>query len=172
MLRALQRYEDRLSSDRNSDLPKLTCAITGKGPLKEYYAKMIKERSWSHVTVVTPWLEAEDYPTLLGSADLGVCLHKSSSGLDLPMKVVDMFGCGVPVCAVHFKCLDELVKHDVNGLVFHSDEELFQQLTQLLRKFPLGCQKLDGFRRELKEFQKIRWHDAWTEAVLPLVTNL
>ena len=61
-------------------------AITGKGPEKEYYLKKISEINFKNVSIFTPWLEADDYPKLLGCADLGVCLHTSSSGLDFPMK--------------------------------------------------------------------------------------
>jgi len=101
-------------------LPSIWMVITGKGPLKERYMTEVEllQRNWKYVRCTSLWLEAEDYPLLLGtllmhgheplnqshlgSADLGICLHSSSSELDLPMKVVDMFGCGLPVCALNF----------------------------------------------------------------------
>lgn len=102
LLTALDRYEAEAGIN-GSLLPDLFCVITGKGPLKKDYERRIGERNWKHITVVMPWLEAEDYPKILAASDIGVCLHYSSSGLDLPMKVVDMFGCGLPVCAIDFK---------------------------------------------------------------------
>jgi len=40
---------------------------TGKGPQKEYYKKLIDSKEFQHVKICTPWLEAEDYPVLLGT---------------------------------------------------------------------------------------------------------
>ena len=119
LLNSLEIYEKE-KIKQALDLPNLICVITGKGPLKEYYLSLIKEKDFQFIKIATPWLETEDYPKLIGSGDLGICLHTSSSGLDLPMKVVDMFGCGLPVCAVKYPCLHELVKHDKNGLTYVS----------------------------------------------------
>ncbi|XP_067562820.1 chitobiosyldiphosphodolichol beta-mannosyltransferase isoform X2 [Pseudorca crassidens] len=169
LLAALEKFEQLI--DDGESLPPLVCVITGKGPLKEYYSRLICQKHFQHIQVCTPWLEAEDYPLLLGSADLGVCLHRSSSGLDLPMKVVDMFGCCLPVCAVNFQCLHELVKHEENGLVFEDSEELAAQLQMLFSKFPDPAGKLNQFCKNLRESEQLRWDESWKRTVLPLITD-
>ncbi|CAN2391125.1 Chitobiosyldiphosphodolichol beta-mannosyltransferase, partial [Pristimantis euphronides] len=154
-----------------SRLPPLVCVITGKGPLKEYYCTLIRELQLKNIQICTPWLEAEDYPVLLGSADLGVCLHKSSSGLDLPMKVVDMFGCCLPVCAVKFTCLHELVKHNENGLTFEDSKELAAQIKMLFMDFTSDSSKLKRLRQNLRDSKQMRWDESWDQMVLPIFRN-
>mmetsp|Transcript_7624 Transcript_7624/g.13814 ORF Transcript_7624/g.13814 Transcript_7624/m.13814 type:complete len:478 (-) Transcript_7624:1741-3174(-) len=105
--------------------------ITGKGPLRSEFERRWSLRNWRNVRLQTVWLSRSDYIALLGSAHVGICLHSSSSGLDLPMKVVDMFGCGLPVLAMDFECIQELVT-DQFGLLFRSAEELAQQLRSLI----------------------------------------
>jgi len=77
--------------------------LTGRGPLKNHFAEIFANKEYKKIKVMMRWLEPDDYPRLLGSADLGICFHYSSSGLDLPMKIVDMFGCQLPVLAVGYK---------------------------------------------------------------------
>lgn len=89
LLKALTQYEKRarevnedsskasegLNSKRR--LPKLLAIVTGKGPLKDNYMSQImdleKKEGWRWVRCRSLWLEAEDYPILLGKI-----LHVSS----------------------------------------------------------------------------------------------
>lgn len=130
LLSALETYEKAKASSGNSQFPNILLAITGRGPLKQEFEKRVHhlEKTWKCVRVCTVWLEPHDYPKLLGAAHLGLSFHSSSSGLDLPMKVVDMFGAGLPVCALNFACLHELVVDGVNGLTFESGTQLGGQL--------------------------------------------
>ena len=63
-------YEGKLrdSVPVRKDLLLILCfdAYAGKGPQKEHYRKLIDSLRLEHVQICTPWLEAEDYPLLLG----------------------------------------------------------------------------------------------------------
>ncbi|KAJ6573957.1 mannosyltransferase [Mycena vulgaris] len=153
LLAALGTYNARAAAaPAHAKLPKLLVILTGKGPLRDKYMKEVGElqKKWEWVRCVSMWLEAEDYPVLLGAADLGICLHASSSNLDLPMKVVDMFGCSLPVCALDFDCLGELVKDGKNGLIFKNAVQLAEQIeaSTLLTGFP-NCPRLSELRSYL-----------------------
>lgn len=118
-------------------LPPILAIITGKGPQKQMYldriATLTKSSKLKSVKILTAWLTAQDYATLLACADLGICLHMSSSGVDLPMKVVDMFGAGLPVVGYgNYESWEELVKEGINGRGFVTSVDLAGVLEELL----------------------------------------
>ena len=173
LLEALQKLDLILlassSVASSAENERVLVVITGKGPLKAAFEACVCDLTarglLRRVAVKTAWLSSDDYSLLLRCADLGICLHTSSSGLDLPMKVgvgwpcytfpssaiprgtdrsnlfnsdilfcqvLDMFGSGLPVCAVRFPSISELVKHGCNGMIFDTAGGLTELFLSLL----------------------------------------
>lgn len=162
LLEALEKYS-ALAMHSHPHLPRILVIVTGKGPQKAEFLTKIAgleaQDKLEMVVIKTTWLSINDYAGLLGAADLGICLHMSSSGVDLPMKVVDMFGAGLPVVGWgKYESWPELVKEGVNGRGFGSIAELQDILVDLL----------GGDKNQLKTLQagavregRRRWDDEW-----------
>jgi len=173
LLEALVRLDQRIAAQgRLSPLqrfPQWTVVITGKGPLRAPFEQRIAALSLRHVALHTAWLPWPDYEALLGAADLGLSLHRSSSGVDLPMKILDMFGAGLPVAALDYgPCLDELIRPGVNGVLFRSSGDLASQLFDLFVEFPERTPLLDELRRGASFERGCGWDDSWNRTVAPL----
>lgn len=148
---ALKQY------DLQADLPKLKVIITGKGPMKNEFLQKVQQADFKKVHVISAWLTAEDYPKILATADIGISLHTSSSGIDLPMKVVDMFGCGIPVIALGFPALPELVTENVNGLIVEDSSQMYESLKKLFLNEELYTTLKNGASLKSAE----RWGPTW-----------
>ena len=116
------------------------------------------------------FLEPEDYPRVVGSADLGLCLHRSSSGLDIPMKIADLFGAGVPVCALDYgACLAERVRHGDNGLLFSNGRQLADIVFELFETFPADQKALERLRTGARKLARPTWEEGWTREARPVL---
>lgn len=174
LLDALVQYANNADDDASKMGPPtpVLAIITGKGPQKEMYLERVAalQRSGSlpNVTIETAFLPFPDYAGLLACADLGICLHMSSSGVDLPMKVVDMFGAGLPVAAYSgYESFAELVREGRNGRGFETPEELAGILRRLLGDG--GGRELGSLRAGAVEEGRRRWDEEWDATVAPVL---
>lgn len=159
---------DKRAKASGASFPQVRFVVTGKGDLLEYYQKKIAALQLSYFTFYTGFYSFADYALILGSADLGVSLHFSSSKLDLPMKVVDMFGSELPVAAYDYGCLSELVQDRVNGFTFTNASQLALILYDVLSRFPRDLTTLERMRDKIKDFKKTPWKSAWLNSALPI----
>lgn len=176
LLEALRRLDDRVEAQKDgcaATFPDLLVVISGRGELRESFERAAAQTPLRHARVRTIWLDAEDYPRFLGSAALGLSFHRSASGVDLAMKVADMQGAGLPVCALDYgHCLREQVRHGENGLLFSTAEQLADQLHELFRGFPEDAPWLDRLRVRVLAERGDTWCDAWRRTAGPLLMRL
>ena len=88
------------------------------------------------------------------------------------LQVVDMFGCGLPVCAKAFSCIGELVTDGQDGLLFSSPQQLAEQSQVLLQGFPKQpARLLQAMAQQVQQRHQPRWQDAWRQTVLPVISQ-
>jgi beta-1,4-mannosyltransferase len=165
-IEAVWRLEERIrgweASEPSRRFPDLVILVTGDGARRAEFERHFAGLPARRIQLRSRWLEPEDYPRVVGSADLGLCLHRSSSGLDIPMKVADLFGAGVPVCALDYgACLAERVRHGDNGLLFSTPRQLADVLFDVFETFPVNQALLERLRAGARRSARPTWEEGW-----------
>lgn len=173
---AVPRLEERIrgweSAAPGRRFTDIVILVTGDGARRTRFERLFAGLPARRVQLRTRWLEPEEYPRVVGSADLGLCLHRSSSGLDIPMKIADLFGAGVPVCALDYgACLAERVRHGDNGLLFSTGRQLADVLFELFETFPGDQGTLERLRTGARRSARPTWDEGWTRDARPLLLS-
>jgi beta-1,4-mannosyltransferase len=174
IIEAVTRLEQRVRSWEGVGLgrrfPDLVILVTGDGDRRAEFERRFAGLQARRIHLRARWLEPEDYPRVVGSADLGLCLHRSSSGLDIPMKIADLFGAGVPVLALDYgACLAERVRHGDNGLLFSTAEQLADVLFDLFETFPGDQKALERLRAGARKSARPTWEEGWAREARPVL---
>ncbi|ESL08120.1 glycosyltransferase [Trypanosoma rangeli SC58] len=171
----LQQLQQRETGTKSPLVKPIWLLVTGKGVSRGRFERAVLEASLSPlVTVTTVYFQSYlDYATALAAADVGLCLHHSSSGLDLPMKAVDMLGSGLPVIALQYEALSELLD-EKRGWMFSNAEELERILWRLAcREGSISvAESVEQKRLHVMQSREKTWDERWRVAVMPLLRDL
>jgi beta-1,4-mannosyltransferase len=174
VIEAVTHLEERIrgweAGDSARRFPELVILVTGDGARRAEFERRFAGLPARRIQLRARFLEPDDYPRVVGSADLGLCLHRSSSGLDIPMKIADLFGAGVPVCALDYgACLAERVRHGDNGLLFSTGRQLADVLFDLFEQFPVDQKALDRLRAGARKLARPTWEEGWAQEAKPVL---
>lgn len=130
MLRVAEEW--RKNAGSWGDAPHVAIIATGRGPMQAEFARAAAALSTGPIVLHTAWVPAAEYPALLAHADAGLCLHRSSSGVDLPMKLADFRGAGRKALVMDYgPVLTEVFRPETDGWTFRNDAELAAGLRTL-----------------------------------------
>lgn len=122
----------RAAASEWGDAPRVALIATGRGEGQEAFARAAAAMPEGPISLQCVWVPAGEYPALLALADVGLCLHRSSSGLDLPMKLADFRGAGCRALVLDYgPVLAEIFDGSADGWTFADDAELLAGLRRV-----------------------------------------
>jgi beta-1,4-mannosyltransferase len=161
----------RSDADRRGLVRPLILVATGLGPGRAEFEARASEVQGPSLRIVTGWLPDDLYRDLLRAAQLGISMHRSASGLDLPMKIVDMIEAGTPVLAYDYApCLGELLPRERAAGLFRTPAELAECLRALLRDDPELIQ-LNRAAAAAAALASPGWSEEWRRVALPILAG-
>lgn len=138
--------------------------LTGDGPARAQLGPRIRSLRDSGIAIHADFLPEREYRNLLRRATAGLSLHRSSSSLDLPMKIVDFFGAGLPVCALDYgPTLREQVSTET-GFFFGTASEL----AEIFRRLERDRTPLDRKRCAIRAQWTTTWSEEWRKVAGPV----
>ena len=89
------------------------------------------------------------------------------------MKIADMYGAGLPVCALDYgPCLTEQVQHGDTGLLFATSTQLAEQLADVFEGFPEDTPMLTQLRHNVLQRGCQRWSEGWSAVAQQVFSTL
>lgn len=173
LLDAIQRFDATVTLHTEPNECRLLVVITGEGQRRQEYIKRIDSMNLRHARVTTAWLSYENYLGLLRASDLGLCLHRSASGFDLPMKLADMKSCRILPCVLDYgPCLREQLTPYVDGLLFTDGESLATIFAELASSGETTTNRFVEIGTTISSQPVKTWQHQWDEVVLPVLEGL
>lgn len=143
---------------------KLRILGRGRSRQRKMLAKQIRKLGLEDHVIVQPAVPHHEIPAVISSADicvapLGLNDRNVTQGA-CPIKVLEYMAAGRPLLASNMPIVRELVREDVDGLLFSPNDpaDLAYQANQLLKDMDLSKRLADSAAGYVRE--KFTWHES------------
>ncbi|HEU5161554.1 MAG TPA: glycosyltransferase [Thermoanaerobaculia bacterium] len=164
-LRSIRLLESKLAS---KDL-RARFIFSGRGERRAWFEARVASLRLDRVRIETAFVPPDDYPALLREAALGLSLHRSAAGLDLPLKIVELLASGTPVCALDSgPAIRARIRERETGTLFSSPEGLADAVASLLDP---ANPVLETMRERVRNAPRESRATAWRRVAGPIFGN-
>ncbi len=165
---ALNQFDRASAGNRK----RLDLMITGDGPRRAGFMDRIDRADLTRIDVSSRWIPADQYRTFLATADAGLSVHRSTSGLDLPIKWWDLLEVGLPLLTlVYGDVVEERLSRIPSSRRFHDAEELAALLEKIAA---MTAEQIEQWKSEARRDLAAlpNWEEEWRRVASPIAKRL